>query len=943
MSIFKQTFKPFLCRQINARQDLMSIAGTRPSEFHQYTTAKSPWVRMQSFVNHNGSDALARKYVLEAGTLIPSPDDNTQYSMRYGIGAANAAYGSNLGNRDYGLMPMPGITSVNIRSKSAYGSLREATIKFMCWDKKQLEELEILFMRPGYEVLLEWGWSMYIDSSVSGESYDARPDQGSVIQKVNINDRFGRGLIKSFDSPTINAFQSGITQDDIYDRIKRYQHKFSGNYDATLGKIVNFSWNLLPNGGYECTTILISIGDVLDSLKINSSTGLEIISQKNKDYKTEFELLLTGLKTNEVFSASGDLILSGKLKGLDTNIHHLPFVKQAQNANDDAGSNIYYIQFAYLIHILNERYNLFDSDKNKYINIECPVYSKENKGNGLCLASVDSISIDPEVCIIKNPNATFLVKDGFDLYNDFKDNRAIFPDNFRVSNYGLADTNPLNSFLYDDTTLGVIGNIYVSIDKVISIYNDMALDNNGSVILARLISAITNQMSFALGSINDFDIYVSDNTAVIIDKHYTEFGADSSYKSKFQLNLIGNNSVIKNMSVVSKIFASQTTMIAIAAQNRDNIAGIQSSTNSYLNNNISSRLIKDKVEYSNQNNVDELTQKKNILINNIQNLVSYVNEYVMKRVLVDGNVKASLNSALNSLILKINTDANNRAVVPISLEVGLDGIGGITIGEIFTINPDALPKEYNNKNIGFIVTGISQDIVRSEWKTSLTTQVCLLDQDDLYKNNLGIDKTSFKSEIASIISNEFSALNRSIDYYNILASFIMDYCQNVYQISQFNGIADLHYDENRLTQAAYRGTPKQLLATSIQSSKLINLQLGDFGKSLAPYYSKKTGNASGLSDFNSLNIGNFDTEFRIQALDFAIHYSDSYINMVDEIKNKFDTQYADMISEIKAGNGIVSPYHFPLIAPNSVLTGGTLKKSIFDANNLRFSIYLTTL
>ena len=356
MSIFKSTFKPFLCRQINARQDLVSIAGTRPAEFHQYTTAKSPWVRMQSFVDYKGSNTLARKYVLQAGTLVPSPDSNNtiDYSMRYGIGSANAAYGSNLGNRAYGLQPMPGITSVNIKSKSAYGSLREATVKFFCWDKNQLDDLEILFMRSGYEVLLEWGWSLYLDTYINEEPYDASSNQGSFKNKININDK---NIIKSFNSPTIDAFQSGLTQDIIYDRIKRYQHKFSGNYDATLGKIVNFSYALLPNGGYECTTIIISIGDVLDSLKINSSTGLDIASQTDKDYKTEFELLLTGLKTKDLFTSVGDLIITGRNKGLDTNIHHLPFVKQRTASTDDAGSNIYYIQFAYFIHILNERYN----------------------------------------------------------------------------------------------------------------------------------------------------------------------------------------------------------------------------------------------------------------------------------------------------------------------------------------------------------------------------------------------------------------------------------------------------------------------------------------------------------------------------------------------------------------------------------------------------------
>jgi hypothetical protein len=52
---------------------------------------------------------------------------------------------------------MPGITGVELRTLGAYGSIFETTVKFNCWDSHQLNELELLYMRPGYSVLLEWG------------------------------------------------------------------------------------------------------------------------------------------------------------------------------------------------------------------------------------------------------------------------------------------------------------------------------------------------------------------------------------------------------------------------------------------------------------------------------------------------------------------------------------------------------------------------------------------------------------------------------------------------------------------------------------------------------------------------------------------------------------------------------------------------------------------
>ena len=60
---------------------------------------------------------------------------------------------------------MPGIEKASIRTKSAYGSLREAKVEFTWYNQKQLEALEMLYMWPGVPVLVEWGWTNYIDNN----------------------------------------------------------------------------------------------------------------------------------------------------------------------------------------------------------------------------------------------------------------------------------------------------------------------------------------------------------------------------------------------------------------------------------------------------------------------------------------------------------------------------------------------------------------------------------------------------------------------------------------------------------------------------------------------------------------------------------------------------------------------------------------------------------
>ena len=234
MSIFKASFDDYIKNQIYARQNIVDTQGKRPIDFQLYVSAKSPWIKMTSLVDYNGSNDLSKRYVLMGGTLWKDPSDDKSFDLRSGILGLKSSYGTDLGsskigagNLQYGIRPMPGITSVDVKSKSAYGSLREAVVKFYAWDVKQLEDLLVLFMRPGYPVLLEWGWSMYLDTSIV-------PNEDSNAPSVK------NPKIKSFDGKTINCFEANISQETIYSELKKYQKKFAGNYDGVLGLVRNY-------------------------------------------------------------------------------------------------------------------------------------------------------------------------------------------------------------------------------------------------------------------------------------------------------------------------------------------------------------------------------------------------------------------------------------------------------------------------------------------------------------------------------------------------------------------------------------------------------------------------------------------------------------------------------------------------------------------------------
>jgi len=235
MSIFKGTFKKGVKDQLTARQEAIN---NRTPQNISYFNSRNAWIRMTSSVNVKGDNgALAKKYILQGGILDPNKH------LRSGVGTNGAYNNTSETGVQYrlGIRPMPGINNIELKSLSAYGSTREATVNFQCWDIHQLEDLELLYMRPGYSVMLEWGWSPYISN------------KGNIEYNVEFID---------------DVLNGGVSKEVIWKKIFD-RSTTDGNYDAMYGFVKNYSWKARMDGGYDCSTKIISMGGILESLKIN--------------------------------------------------------------------------------------------------------------------------------------------------------------------------------------------------------------------------------------------------------------------------------------------------------------------------------------------------------------------------------------------------------------------------------------------------------------------------------------------------------------------------------------------------------------------------------------------------------------------------------------------------------------------------------------------------
>jgi hypothetical protein len=256
MSIFKESFPSHIKQQLLKRGEALNRRNLTDISIHNGAKA---WLRMSSSVDVNGdSGALAKNYVLLGGAL-----HNDKLRSGVGKGPENAYSLQTPSGKThlYGIRPMPGITSAEVKSKGAYGSLREVTINFNCWDITQLEDLELLYMRPGYSVLLEWGWTAYINNN--GD------------------------LVTTPETP-FNIFDSSLIDKDyqnVFQQLFEKEERAQGNYGGFLGIVKNYKWSARPDGGYDCSTTLISIGEMIESLKINySAANLSLISLEANGY-----------------------------------------------------------------------------------------------------------------------------------------------------------------------------------------------------------------------------------------------------------------------------------------------------------------------------------------------------------------------------------------------------------------------------------------------------------------------------------------------------------------------------------------------------------------------------------------------------------------------------------------------------------------------------------
>lgn len=440
----------------------------------------------------------------------------------------NKSYG--LGSTDFGIVPSPGLISAKVNCKNR-GSIREATVVIKAYNLFQFELIELLYLRLGYTMMLEWGWDKFQNSK--GE-----------LQKM------GNTIIEDLWFQDFKSYN----YKKIIDDVARYRKIYKANYDGFLGKVVNFDWSFQPDGTYDITLKLITVGDVIESLKVNLPSNLVTANQLDKFlYQGNTNQTATLRKLNSpIITNAGSSTLS---VDLFTDVAKSKPDKwwQYQGGYFGLFSNLsdskdYKIQSNYEVEKAKKddkiKYPPTGADSNKF-NYYLTFYELLEKLNRLCVPSINGgkmlrfstggdeicsyfpnqISFDPKVCLIK---PQFDEPINASSEGDLRSKNTCVKNNY-ISLDKLKPFLPEESEKSNPRVLyGNIMNIYLNYNFVSEVLEKNTKD--GDISIFKFLQSICNGVNSALGGFNKLEpVIEEDNKIKIIDQN-TIPGIENSTK-----------------------------------------------------------------------------------------------------------------------------------------------------------------------------------------------------------------------------------------------------------------------------------------------------------------------------------------------------------------------------------------------------------------------------
>ena len=597
-NIIGEPLDPQLIEEINIRQKIhgSGFASKRNIQQIQFLNNRNAWFKLASSVEilNGGTETQENGQVIELQDGLPrlkeigienperfignelakktvlfnlmseleldSQGKFKSYVRRAGISNKSTLWNNSsvygLGDNPSPSTPAPGIKDVKIDCINR-GSIKKATVSLVAYNKFQFELIEIMYLRLGFSMMLEWGFNQYIDEN-------------------NQTQQVGNTIIERNWFTRANA-----TPLTILDEIKTTQLEYQFNYDAFYGKVVNFDWEFTPEGTYNITLNLITVGDVIESLTVTPSPAAVSPSELEENTQDNIEGLdfqtaqtignMSGFAESAIYTKAGlsalnfkllDYIISTKWGEQTANSEFFSWQTAISSYNQgEAGSFNDYPNLK-----AAEQYNYFYtfrqflSDLFTYCS---PTIGPESEP----LLSVDIveqtslvsvfpnlISLDPRVCLIK---PQFQATPNSDL----------------VELQPPAYLNNLKTFIQkrdDKVIYGNLMNIYLNFEFVASVLANNTSEEDGNLTIFKCLEEVCKGINRALGYTCKLQPIIKDDRIVtIVDQNpipglITE--EDIPNIEVFGYNLENNTSnFVKDISFKTEITPNLAKELSIGA------------------------------------------------------------------------------------------------------------------------------------------------------------------------------------------------------------------------------------------------------------------------------------------------------------------------------------------------------------------------------------------
>ena len=607
-NIIGEPIKEIIGEQVDLRQKIQGAGYNESSiqrspEVLNFLNNKNAWIKLASGVSLDNGDRLkdlakfesqdylsdpdiasllgknlAKNYILfntmqsltqgaeftttgEGRDAVTTQTRAATYGRRSGVRNTNSWSGNNtkmyggMGGNSRGLQPVPGIIGIKVESVNR-GSIRKATVTLKAFNKFQFGIIEILYLRLGYLMMLEWGWDKYIDSIDVNNNPVIKNTESTIIENQWFKD-------KSF------------TQTEMLQTINGFVDRYKGNYQGFFGKVNNFSWSLNEDNTYDITINLITLGSVIESInaivpssplttkqiaerttQLRKVYGISTDDEGNLEEDQEDNKVITNLGSDRISSFIAQQIATFFDQGLQVNKNYYYFpnviFEDKINKAKIPPSSRYYIRFKELLNVIQENtiFKVVNGDvKLRESSIQFETSEKFTRIN----YEPNLIPLDPSICIFK----------------------PVYTEDLGVTEtINLPSFSGLKDFVVEKENVyyGQLMNIYLNLDYVSKVLNNNKNEKN-ELGLYDFLQKLLNGISKCMGNVPDLTTSIKKDTTVYFLDENPITGYEKIYPPKNKevtFNILGytptsGSTFITNFNFQTKITPNLINQISIGA------------------------------------------------------------------------------------------------------------------------------------------------------------------------------------------------------------------------------------------------------------------------------------------------------------------------------------------------------------------------------------------